>query len=195
MDSGLRRNDEGTLNILFKYKFTGLYFAFIVAVNLAFGWFGEYLVWPTPFGPDATWSPLAVVVGFWFVLRDYAQVEIGNRILGVMFVAMLVTWILAGPNLAIASCTAFAFGEIADWAVFSRLKKPFAQRVLISSLIAVPIDTVLFLGLADALGVVPGVRMLSWPMTLTEVLSKLAAAYIVYLRVKNRATMVNGKLA
>lgn len=172
---------------MLRYKFSILYFLFIVGVNMAFGVFGEELVWPIPaLGEGASWSPLAVVVGFWFVLRDYAQQEVGNKILLVMLGGMVAVYVTAGPGVAIASCVAFAFGELADWAVFSRIKKPFAQRVLISSLVAVPIDTIIFLGMADALVLVPGVRFLSWPMTLTEILSKLAAAYIVYLRIRKR---------
>ena len=49
----------------------------IVAVNVAWSWYGEYLLWPTPW-PGVSWAPLAMVVGFWFVLRDYAQMELRN---------------------------------------------------------------------------------------------------------------------
>jgi len=102
----------------------------------------------TPFGA----LPLATfIVGAVFVLRDYAQRQIGHYILlGTLFAGVL-TWFMVKPSLAVASTTAFAISEMADWAIFSFTGRPLQQRILISSLFSVPLDTLFFLYLADFL--------------------------------------------
>src|SRR5437762_1749500 len=46
---------------------------------------------------------------------------------------------------------AFAISEMADWAIFSFTGRPLQQRILISSLFSVPLDTLSFLYLAGFL--------------------------------------------
>ena len=53
--------------------------------------------------------------------------------------------------MALASLTAFIISEMADWAVFSFTGSPLQQRILISSLISVPLDTLAFLYLSGYL--------------------------------------------
>jgi queuosine precursor transporter len=85
-----------------------------------------------------------VIVGIVFVLRDYAQREIGHKVLLATLLAGLPVWYFAGPGLAIASMVAFALSELTDWAVYSFTKRPLQNRILLSSLIAVPVDTLAF---------------------------------------------------
>lgn len=169
-----------------RYRFSILYFLSIVITNALYAWFGENLMWQTPFGGAATWSPLAVVVGLWFILRDYAQAELGSRVLLVMFAGMVASYVMAGPAVGMASAVAFIAGELVDWLAFTFTKRPFAQRVLVSSLVAAPVDTFLFFWMADVMQVIPGVQMLSWPTVVTETLSKVLAAWVIYTRIKNR---------
>src|SRR5947209_7037935 len=57
----------------------------------------------TPFGA----VPLAtLIVGAVFVLRDYAQRQIGHYILLATLVAGMLTWFMVNPKLAVASTTA-----------------------------------------------------------------------------------------
>ena len=150
---------------------TGAYILSIVLVNWLF-----VVVPPltTPFG-DLYLATL--IVGAVFVLRDYAQREVGHRILLATFAAGVITWYMTSPALAIASLTAFFISEMADWAVFSFTGRPLQSRILISSLISVPLDTVAFLYLSGYLT----------PISFTtETLSKAVGVMIVWLLLRAR---------
>lgn len=78
--------------------------------------------------------------------------------------AGVISWYLSTPSLAIASVTAFLLAELADLAVYARLRRAgMARAVLASNTIAAPIDTVLFLALAG------------FPITAPVVLGQLVA--------------------
>ncbi len=124
--------------------------------------------WATPWG-DIFLANL--VVGFVFVLRDYAQRETGHYVLIATLLAGLLTYAMVDPVIAVASLTAFIVSEMADWGVFSFWKKPLQQRILVSSLIAVPLDTAIFQHLAGYLS----------PAAFTlEVLSKAVGVLVVW---------------
>jgi queuosine precursor transporter len=122
-----------------------LYVIAIVAVNWMFT---AIAPWSTPLGDLYLAN---VVVGFIFVLRDYAQREIGHYILFATAVAGALTWFMVDPAIAAASLTAFVLSETADWGVYSFLRRPLSQRILISAMIAVPLDTLAFQYLAGYL--------------------------------------------
>ena len=150
---------------------TATYIISIVLVNWLF-----VVVPPlaTPFG-DLYLATL--VVGAVFVLRDYAQREVGHKVLLATLAAGIITWFMTTPALAIASITAFAISEMADWAVFSFTGRPLQKRILISSLISVPLDSLAFLYLSGYLA----------PLSFTtETLSKVAGVAIVWMLLKLR---------
>ena len=150
---------------------TAAYIIAIVVVN----WF--FVVVPplaTPFG-DLYLATL--VVGAVFVLRDYAQREVGHKVLLATLAAGIITWFMTTPALAVASITAFAISEMADWAVFSFTGRPLQKRILISSLISVPLDSLAFLYLSGYLA----------PLSFTtETLSKVVGVAIVWMLLKLR---------
>ena len=150
-----------------------LYVAAIVAVNWMFT---AIAPWPTPMGDLYLAN---VVVGFIFVLRDYAQREVGHYILFATAAAGVLTWFMVDPAIAAASITAFILSEMADWGVYSFLRRPLSQRILISSMIAVPLDTLAFQDLAGDL--TPAAFA-------TEILSKALGVMIVWyiLRARDR---------
>ena len=115
-----------------------LYVVAIVAVNWMFT---AIAPWSTPLGDLYLAN---VVVGFIFVLRDYAQREVGHYILFATAAAGVLTWFMVDPVIAVASITAFILSETADWGVYSFLRRPLSQRILISAMIAVPLDTLAF---------------------------------------------------
>ncbi|WP_421695530.1 hypothetical protein [Aestuariivirga sp.] len=121
------------------------YVASIVAVNWMFT---AIAPWHTPMGDLYLAN---VVVGFIFVLRDYAQREVGHYILFATAAAGVLTWFMVDPAIAVASITAFILSETADWGVYSFLRRPLSQRILISSLFAIPLDTLAFQYLAGYL--------------------------------------------
>ncbi len=150
-----------------------LYVAAIVAVNWMFT---AIAPWPTPMGDLYLAN---VVVGFIFVLRDYAQREVGHYILFFTAVAGVLTWFMVDPAIAIASITAFILSETADWGVYSFLRRPLSQRILVSSMIAIPLDTLAFQYLAG---------YLTPAAFATEIVSKALGVMIVWyvLRARDR---------
>ena len=153
-------------------KYTALYIALIVAVNYGFS------VVPLVDLPGGEkWPPMALLVGFVFVVRDFAQREIGHSVILAMLAAAAISYFMADPFVAIASLSAFLVSEFCDWAVYSFSKKPFRQRVLISSALGTPIDSLIFLsmiGIASVQGVI------------VMTLSKMLGALIVWYLIKGR---------
>lgn len=129
------------VNALNKLKFTILYTLSIPAVNITLVNAPIYQL-----ANDVFFTPASFVAGLVYVVRDFAQGEIGRkRIFVAMAVAAFITYHLADPVLALASVAAFALGELTDWMVYTFSKRPMSQRVLISSAIAVPVDIVVVL--------------------------------------------------
>lgn len=148
------------------------YIALIAGVNWAFA-----IVPPMQLPGGELWSPVALIVGFVFVVRDFAQRRVGHHVLWAMLAGIGLSWWMASPQLALASAIAFAIGELADWALYTFTKKPFSQRILFSSLLGAPLDSLVFLtliGIASPLGI----TVMS--------LSKLAGSFIVFLLVRKR---------
>ena len=150
---------------------TALYVASIVLVNWMFM---AIVPWSTPLGDLYLAN---IVVGFVFVLRDYAQRETGHKILFATAAAGVLTWVMVDPAIAVASITAFILSETADWAIYSFTRRPLSQRILYSSLIAVPLDTLAFQYLADYL--TPAAFS-------TEIVSKAFGVFIVWYLLKLR---------
>lgn len=153
-----------------------VYVALIALVNWAFA------VIPLVELPGGDlWSPVALIVGFVFVVRDFAQRAIGHKVLFAMLAGCAISWWMASPALALASAGAFAIGELADWSMYTFTKKPFSQRILYSSLLGVPLDSVFFLsfiGIASP----GGIAIMS--------ASKLFGAFAVFLLVRRRERAV-----
>jgi len=149
-----------------KMKYTGLYLSSILAVNLGF----TYLPMIQLPGGQAL-APMSILVGFIFILRDYAQREIGHNILAAMAVGIVLSYILADPFVALASAAAFAASELIDWAVYTRTKRPLKQRILISSAISTPIDSAVFMLVAG---------FFSWPGLIIMTASKMIAVAVIW---------------
>lgn len=123
------------------------------------------------------WSPVSLVVGFVFVIRDYAQRAVGHYVLAAMLAAGAASWFLASPETALASLCAFMAGEVLDWGVYSFTGRPFSQRVLLSSAIGTPFDSAIFLGMLGIFSI-PGVLIMT--------ASKMLGAFIVFWLVRRR---------
>lgn len=149
-----------------------IYILLIVGVNVAFA---HVPLITLPGGEQ--WPPVSLLVGFVFVVRDYAQQRLGHHVLWAMLAGCILSWFMASPNLAIASAVAFAVGEAADWAIFTITRRPFSQRLLWSSLVSTPLDSLVFLSLVG----------LATPFSVISMtVSKMAGAVLVYLIVRRR---------
>jgi uncharacterized PurR-regulated membrane protein YhhQ (DUF165 family) len=135
-----------------------------------------------PVFPGFAFSPISILVGLVFVVRDFAQRAIGHGIFAAMAAALVATLLLAGPELALASGVAFALAELIDWAVYTFTRRPLWQRIWISSAASVPVDTILFQAIASL--AIPGFltagNVISWTV------GKLIGAAIVAEAVRRR---------
>lgn len=122
-------------------KYILAYLVMIVFVNLGF----SYLpMLDTPLGLVPS---MAFFVGLVFILRDYAQRAAGHHVLWAIGLGCVISWLLGDPRVVYASVASFAVSELLDYLIFTITKKPFHQRVLISSAVAVPVDSFIFLGM------------------------------------------------
>lgn len=153
-----------------RIKWTLLYVTSVVVVNAVF------LAVP-PFTVGGVLLSLgSFVVGGTFILRDFAQREVGHRVLWATLVGTGLTALMS-PGLAFASGAAFLASELIDWAVFSRWPGSFRSRVVASSLAGTPLDSIVFMGLAG---------FFSWPGVAVMTASKLVALAILGLRSATR---------
>lgn len=153
---------------------------YVVSIVLVNWMFTAIAPWSTPLGDLYLAN---VVVGFVFVLRDYAQRELGHYVLIATLFAGIVTYFMVDPSIALASITAFFLAEMADWAIYSFTRRPIHERILVSSIVAVPLDTLAFQYLAGYL--TPAAFS-------TEVLSKAIGVIVVWylLRARDRSRAI-----
>lgn len=129
---------------------------------------------PEAFG-GGQFQPLAIVTGLVLVVRDFAQRELGHWIWGAMLVGLALSTLTSWITIVFASGAAFLISETVDWAVYTFVKRPLSQRIMLSSAVSAPMDQVVFIWLASL--VVPGI--FAWGTVLTGILSKLLGAYVV----------------
>ena len=154
------------------FKYTALYVVLIVLVNWGF------TVVPLVELPGGEmWPPMSLVVGLIFVARDFAQREIGHRVIIAMLAAAAASYFMANPFVAVASLSAFLISEFADWAVYSFTRRPFSQRILLSSLIGTPLDSIAFLAIIGHFSLVGVVAM---------TVSKMLGALVVWWLIRRR---------
>ena len=158
-------------------KYTILYVLLIPFINWSFTWAPMWEVLP-----GWAFNPVTVVTGLVLVVRDFAQREIGHEVLFAMAVALVLTALAAGPELALASGAAFAISELVDWAIFTFTKYRLSTRILLSSALAAPLDTTLFLYgasmIRDGQLTIPNVTM--------SIIGKMLGALVIWWFVKKR---------
>jgi len=117
----------------------------VLAANLLTARYG--LV-PVGFGLAATAGTYAA--GLCLLARDWVHDTAGRRaVLAAIAAGGLASAALAGPQLAVASASAFVVSELADLAVYQPLRRRgFIRAALASNAVGAPVDTILFLALA-----------------------------------------------
>ncbi len=149
---------------------TALYVGLMPLINWSFAavplidlpWIGAY-------------QPLAIVTGLVLVVRDFAQREIGHRVLLAMLAGLLFSTMTTPLAIVAASGAAFLISELVDWAVYTFVKRPLSQRVLISQAASAPLDSAIFLFGANLAR--PG--SLAAGTLATSIISKLIGALLV----------------
>lgn len=151
-------------------KFGVLYFLAVVVANVGFAHIPMITL---PFGE--MFAPMSLLVGFVFVLRDFAQRDLGHRVFLFMAAGVVASYLLADPFVALASAVAFAISELADWLIYTVSKRPLRDRILISSAVSTPVDSAVFMLMLG---------FFSWYGLAVMVASKMLGALIVWHRIK-----------
>ena len=121
---------------------------YLLTVVLANWLTARYGFVPVGFGLAATAGTYAA--GMAFVARDAVQDAAGRAAaLGVLVAGAALSWLLASPQLAIASFVAFAISELLDMVIYTPLRRRGYVRAALASNVAGSItDTLIFLWLA-----------------------------------------------
>jgi uncharacterized PurR-regulated membrane protein YhhQ (DUF165 family) len=122
----------------------GAFIAIVVAANVATNTLGI-----------VTWLGITATAGTWlaglaFVARDEIQ-ETGGRwwILAAIGAGTILS-ALFNPRLALASGVAFGASELADWAIYTPLRKRHRLAAMITSnTVGAVVDSLIFLSLAE----------------------------------------------
>lgn len=128
------------------------------------------------------WPPMSLAVGLVFVLRDFSQREIGHNIVLLMLVGAALSYVMASPAVAVASCAAYMVGEIVDWMIFTLSRRTLHERVMLSSLISTPIDSAVFLAMI-------GILSLNGVLLMTA--SKMIGAVIAFFILRHKQRLEN----
>ena len=158
------------MNYITNNKYTLLYILSIILVNIGFIY--------VPMIPllGQMFPPMTLIVGLVFILRDFAQREVGHGVLIAMGIGAILSYIMADPFIAIASVVAFGISELVDWAVYTYTKRPLKQRILLSSALGTPIDSAVFLSMIGFFNPVGFILM---------TLGKMVAALIIWWSIKD----------
>ena len=155
-------------------KWSLIYVAIIPFVNWSFSWADTVSL---PFAPEFGFNPVTIVTGLVLVVRDFTQREMKHKVLIAMAIGVGWSFYYAPANIAIASATAFAIAELVDWALFTFTRYRLSTRVMLSSALAAPVDTTVFL---------IGAGFLTFPNWLMSVFGKLIGAAFVSAVVRAR---------
>ena len=164
---------------LYHVKYTLIYIILIPLINWSFTWAPMVQL---PWVLDWAFNPVTIVTGLVLVARDFSQREIGHEVLIAMGLALFLTFVTSGGALAVASGVAFLISELIDYALFTLTSYKLSTRVLLSSSLAAPVDTVAFLYgasfIRDAQLTIPNISM--------SIIGKMFGAIIIWALIKNR---------
>lgn len=150
-----------------RFGWLAVYMGAIVLANWMTATYG--LV-PIGFGLKVTAGTFAA--GAVLLVRDRLQLIAGRWwVLGAIIVGAALSAATSTPAIALASGVAFLVSELIDWAVFTPLRdRSLPLAVVVSSFVAAPVDTVLFLYLAGF--------PVTWQAVLGQFLVKTALALV-----------------
>ena len=123
--------------------------------------FGELVIYCGAPGGTTWWDHVAagfVASWFIFVARDFAQRElvIGFGPHGHRGDAQLFHGVSAG---GIGKCDRILISELLDWAVYTYTKRPLSERILYSSVLGTPVDSIVFLSILGYFSIVGAAAM------------------------------------
>lgn len=118
---------------------------FVIGANLMTAHLGMINL---PFGLTVTAGTFAA--GLVLIARDAINDLAGRLfVIGCIVTGALLSGVTAPAMIAAASAAAFLISELVDWSVYEPMRRRgWGRAVLLSSLIAAPVDTVIFLWIA-----------------------------------------------
>ena len=127
----------------------------------------------------------SLLAGATFVVRDIVQLKNGkHKTYITILIAVVLSCIVSvsvgdTAYIAVASAVAFFISEAVDTEIYSRIKKPFARRVLLSGIVGGTIDSAVFV----IVGLSPlGAGMISWSQTPFAIIGQvIAKSYVQFL--------------
>jgi hypothetical protein len=140
-------------------------------------------------GAPIVFQPITILTGLVFVVRDFVQREMGHRVLILMALAILWSFYYSWPVIAVASAAAFAISETVDWLLYTFTRYRLSTRILLSSALAAPVDTSVFLFGADLalqLSGEPAGQMFNAPNWFFFIFGKMIGALIVSWMIRRR---------
>jgi len=152
------------------------YLLFIVLLNTIFSYVPNLMILGFPV------SPADFLVGLIYVLRDFGQRESHKGVLIAMIIGCFISFLLAEKQAAFASLSAFAVGETLDWIIFTCASYSLSKRILLSSFISMPADSIINLGCLHQLNAVGLTIML---------LTKSAGILLLWIIWRTRTTRPN----
>lgn len=168
-----------------KYVLAAAFLACIPVANWLIGNVGTVCI---PNGPclipvaPGMMAPSGVlIIGAALALRDAVQEALGRMwVLALVGAGAVLSLLVSSPALALASATAFLLSELADFAVYDRLrKKGLALAVMLSGIVGSILDSLLFSWLAfGTVGWAPG-------LVIAKVYASIGyAAWLLYRKQK-----------
>ena len=136
-----------------------------------------------PVAPGLLAPSGVLMIGVALALRDVVQERMGRLWVSILVLAgAALSLLVSPPALAVASAVAFLLSELADFAVYDRLRRrQMAVAVLLSGLVGAVLDSLLFSYLAfGTVGWAPGL-----------IIAKLyaSAAYALWLTARRRSAV------
>ncbi len=125
------------LYYLYRYKATVTYLVIIILLSKTFDIAGRYEF------IDNFCSPFSALVGALFVIRNFAQRELGHWVIIPMLIAGIFSHYIT--DLRDATSVAFMAGEVTDMVLFTYLNQSLLQRMFWSAVISSPVDSIVFL--------------------------------------------------
>ena len=164
---------------LSKLYTTAAYIGMVLLINAAFS--------TLPIWHINSWSFASadIIAGIIYIVRDFAQRAIGQKVIFAMIAASIISYSMSAAAIATASVLAFATAETLDWLIYTFTKKPLSQRLLLSSVISTPVDSLIFLLC---------IGRLTWADMLTMTISKWLGVLVVWWLWRMRAQAGTKKL-
>lgn len=170
----------------------GLALAFLACIPIANWLIGNFGTTCVPNGPclipvaPGLMAPSGVlVIGVALALRDAVQEALGRAwVTALVLGGAALSLVFSPPALAIASAVAFLLSELADFAVYDRLRRnKMALAVLLSGFVGALLDSLLFSYLAF------GEIKWAWGLVLAKVYASVIFA--AYLQIKSRVRLAS----